>query len=65
MRIWAWQDVVTAKLNLLFQNASTTTEKYQRNKDMTEGNGVEIGKRVLKYKKVDLQRLFQRISSRM
>lgn len=65
MRIWDWKDVVTAKLNVLFQNASKTTEKYQRNKDTTESNSVEIGKRVLKYKKVDVQRLLQRISNRL
>lgn len=47
MRIWAWKDAVTAKLNVLFQSASKTTEKYQRNKDKTESNGVGIGKRIL------------------
>lgn len=38
MRIWAWKEVVTAKLNVLFQNASKTTEKYQRYKDTTQSN---------------------------
>lgn len=65
MRIWTWKDVITAKLNVLFQNASKASEKYQRNKDTTESNGVEIGQRVLKYKKVDVQRLLQRISNRL
>jgi hypothetical protein len=65
MRIWAWKDVGTAKFNVLFQNARKATEKYQRNKDTTESNGVKIGKRVLKYKKVNVQRLLQRISNRL
>jgi hypothetical protein len=58
MRIWAWKDVVTAKSNVLFQNASKTTEKYQRYKDTTESNWFKGGKRVLKYQKLDVQGLF-------
>jgi len=50
-----------SQIELLCQIASKTTEKCQRNKDTTESNGVEIGKRVLKYKKVDVQRISNRL----
>jgi hypothetical protein len=41
MRIWTWKDVVTAKLNVVFQNASEITEEYRRKRDTTESNVVE------------------------
>jgi hypothetical protein len=33
MRVWTWKDVVTAKLNVVFQNASEITEEHRRQRD--------------------------------
>jgi len=53
------------QIKLLFQYASKTIGKFERNEDATESDGFQIGKRVLKYKKVDVLRLLQPISNRL